>query len=287
MPHDNLVGVLQDLLHHFEEQPFARHVGRLGVFVIDRDEALRLALRFLDDAVLVGSRFFADLRRLASGLAELLVGILVRFLDETVLVLLGALHFVEGVGDLARRRCVLDRDRVDRQACAVLVERRLDDAAHGLCDALAIVAENVLRRPAADGFAHRAFADLPHHFVGVGDIEEIGLRVGDLVGDREFHVDDVLVARQHQAGRRVATYFAEVDELFGGVGEFDGFDRPPMEVQAGLRQFFLRLAETQLNRDLVGLDGIDRLEQPEGDQRKPDQAETARGSRHRRQAEPA
>ena len=124
---DDLVRILQHLFHGFDEQALARDVGRLGVFVVDGDEALRLAFRFLHDAVLVGGRLFADLRRLAARLAELLVGILVRFLDETVLVLLGALHLVEGVGHFARRRRVLDRDRVDREPGAVVVERRLDD----------------------------------------------------------------------------------------------------------------------------------------------------------------
>ena len=119
-------------------------------------------------------------------------------------------------------------------------------------DALAVVAENVLRRTAADHLAHGAFADLPHHFVRIGDVEQIGLGIGDLVGDRELHVDDVLVARKHQARRSVAAHFAEFDELFGGVGELDGFDRPPMEVQARLGKLFLRLAEAQFDASSSG-----------------------------------
>ena len=75
---DDLVGALQHLFHRLDEQPLARHVGRLGVFVVDREEALRLTLRLLHDAVLVGGRIFADLRGLAARLAELLVGVLVR-----------------------------------------------------------------------------------------------------------------------------------------------------------------------------------------------------------------
>ena len=264
---DHLVGALEHLLHGFEEQPLARHVRRLGIFVVDRDEALRLTLRLLHDAVLVGGRLFADLRGLAAGLAEQLVRILVRFLDEAVLVLFGALHFVERVGHFARRRRVLDRDRVDRQSGAVLVERRLDDLAHRVGYALAVVAEDVLRRTAADHFAHRAFADLPHHLVGIGDVEQIGLGIGDLIGDGKLDVDDVLVARKHQARRCVAANFAEIDELFGGVGVFDRLDRPPMEMQARLGKLFLRLAEPQLDGQFVGLDGVDRLEQPERDKR--------------------
>ena len=136
-------------------------------------------------------------------------------------------------------------------------------SAHRVGDALAVVAEDVLRRPAADRLAHRAFADLAHHLVGIGDVEEIGLRIGDLVGDRELHVDDVLVARKHQARGGVAAHLAELDQLFGGVGALDGLDRPPVEMQAGLGQLFLGLAEAQLDGELVRLDGVDRLEQPE------------------------
>ena len=147
---DHLVGVLEHLLHRLEIEPLARHVGRLGIFVVDRDEALGLALRLLHDAVLVGGGLFADLRGIAARLAELLVGILVGLLDELVLVLLGALHLVEGVGHFARRRGVLDRDGVDGEPGAIFVERSLQDFAHVLGDALAIVAEDVLGRPAAD-----------------------------------------------------------------------------------------------------------------------------------------
>ena len=74
------------------------------------------------------------------------------------------------------------------------VQRRLDDSAHRVSDALTVVAENVLCRTPADRFAHGAFCDLPNHFVRTGHVEEIGLRIGNLIGDREFDVDDVLVA---------------------------------------------------------------------------------------------
>ena len=53
--------------------------------------------------------------------------------------------------------------------------------AHAVGNALAVVAEDVLRRPAADHFAHRAFGDLAHHLVRIGDVEQIGLGIGDLI----------------------------------------------------------------------------------------------------------
>ncbi len=111
-------------------------------------------------------------------------------------------------------------------------------------DALPVVAEDVLRGAAANRFAHRAFGDLPQRVVGIGDVEQIGLRIADLIGNGKLHVDDVLVAGQHQAGiAGIAGAAADIDQLFGRVGDLDRLDRPPMEVQAGLGELGLRLAE--------------------------------------------
>lgn len=64
------------------------------------------------------------------------------------------------------------------------------------------VAERVLSRTAADDFAHGAFGDLLLQRLGrFLDVEEIGLRVRR-EEHRELDVEDVLVARQHQAVRR-------------------------------------------------------------------------------------
>ena len=49
-----------------------------------------------------------------------------------------------------------------------------------------------------------------------------------------------------------------------------------MEVQAGLGQLLLGLAEAQLDGALVRLHGIDRLEQPERNERQTDEAEQRR-----------
>ncbi|OWK23721.1 hypothetical protein AJ87_29165 [Rhizobium yanglingense] len=126
--HD-LLGILQHLFHRLEEQALAGHFGSLRIFFVDGSEPLRLTVRFLDDTVLVSSRCFANLGRVASCLAELLVGILVRFFDEALLVLFGALHLFEGIGDIARRRHVLNGDRGYRHARIVTVHRALQMAA--------------------------------------------------------------------------------------------------------------------------------------------------------------
>ena len=80
--------------------------GALAYSVVDRVEACGLAFGVLDHLVLVGGGAFANLRGLAAGVAELRVGVLARLFLESRLVLLGALHFVERIGDFGRRRHV-------------------------------------------------------------------------------------------------------------------------------------------------------------------------------------
>jgi hypothetical protein len=55
---------------------------------------------------------------------------------------------------------------------------------------------------------------------------------------------------------------ADIDELLGDLGGLDRFDRPPVEVKAGLGKLLLRLAEAQLDGNFVRLHRIDRLERP-------------------------
>src|SRR5690606_4939661 len=162
----------------------------------------------------------------------------------------------------------------DGQPRAVAVYRGLYDLAHVLGDALAVVAEHVLRRAPADDLAHGALGDLAQRGVGVGDVEQVGLGIVDLIGDGEADVDDVLVARQHQpGGGGAAAGFADIDQPLGHGGALDRLDGPPVEVQARLRNLVLGLAEAQLDRKLVRLHGVDRLEQPQHGKAEHDQAE--------------
>jgi hypothetical protein len=83
----------------------------------------------------------------------------------------------------------------------------------------------------------------------------------------EFDVDDVLVARQHQAvnrsgPRRPAGAHLALDN----TGHLDRFERPEDHVQTRLRNFVLGLAEAQLDTAFIGLDRVDRLHKPEADQ---------------------
>ena len=67
---DHLVRIAKDLLHGFEEQPLARHILGILVFVVDRHEARRLALRVGDHAELVGLGVLDQFGGLAFGKAH-------------------------------------------------------------------------------------------------------------------------------------------------------------------------------------------------------------------------
>ena len=141
----------------------------------------------------------------------------------------------------------------------------------------AVVAENILCRAAADRFAHGAFGDLPHHVVGIGDVEQIGLGIGDLIGDGELHVDDVLVAGQHQARNcRGRGCRRRCRPAFRRCWRFRR-SRSATNGNAGrARTARLRLAEAQLDGHFVGLHGVDRLEYPERQHGERDQPEEGR-----------
>ena len=83
-----------------------------------------MSLHFFDNTDPDG--FDRTLSQLGERLSETLVGVLVGLFDEAVLVLFGALHFVEGVGHLARRRGILDRNGIDRNTRVKGIHRRLD-----------------------------------------------------------------------------------------------------------------------------------------------------------------
>src|SRR5690606_2961991 len=65
-------------------------------------------------------------------------------------------------------------------------------------------------------------------------------------------------------------------QLLRHARPLDRLDRPPVEVQAGLGDFRLRLAEAQLDRELIRLHGVDRLEQPERHEHERDEGEHGR-----------
>src|SRR5690606_26435739 len=112
--------------------------------------------------------------------------------------------------------------------------------------------------------SHGAFRGLPDHVVGIAHLEQIEARIGNPPQDGKAHIDDVLVAREHQpVFARAAPGRTHPRLVFRGRGAFDALDRPPMEMQPRIGEFVLGLAEQQFDPDLVRRDGVNRLAGPE------------------------
>ena len=88
---------------------------------------------------------------------------------------------------------------VDADAGAVAVERPLHQGLHGLLGLLPLLREDRLDLRLADHLAHGAFGHLFDGGVGVLDVEQVLGGVLDAPEHDEVDVDDVLVAREHQA----------------------------------------------------------------------------------------
>src|SRR3546814_11925578 len=67
---DHLIGVAQNTLHSFEIHAPARDVGVLPIGVVNREEALRLTLRLVLEALLVGLGALPHPQRLEIGRAS-------------------------------------------------------------------------------------------------------------------------------------------------------------------------------------------------------------------------
>src|SRR5690606_35815963 len=88
---------------------------------------------------------------------------------------------------------------------------------------------------------------------------------------REPNIDDVLVARQHQtfvaAGATGAVDGADGGLVFRDGDALDALNRPQVEMQARGTDLN-RLTETELHAQLLGIDRVEGVHQPEHDQRK-------------------
>ena len=148
----------------------------------------------------------------------------------------------------------------------------------------------------ADDLAHGALGHFLHGDLGVLDVEEVVLRVLDAPEDHEIDVDDVLVARQHQAllrhvahravpARTLARAHADLDDVLARhLGQAHLLDRIGQAEMQARRLAPDRLAESHDDAELVGADlegegeeGDDRSD-PDGDQ----EHERARAGRRRR-----
>jgi hypothetical protein len=224
-----------------------RHVGRRLVGFIDVDEAIRLTTGDRDVLVAIGIGRLDDLRGLAARAGNDAVGVGLRFVAQPVLILLGRLHVAEGVDDLRRRTGDEQLDLRDLHAGAILVELLLHELLDLGLDAEALLGQNALDVRAADDLAHGAFGRRLHGAFDVLDVEEEITRIVDDPLHRKIDVDDVLVAREHQAlfrhlavgaARAAAGAVADLGAADVGDGHLEdraeGRRRVPVEARRGV-----------------------------------------------------
>src|SRR3546814_8019111 len=87
---DHLIGVAQNTLHSFEIHAPARDVGVLPIGVVNREEALRLTLRLVLEALLVGLGALHHPQRPAACARQAVCSVAGGLVARPVAVLLGA-----------------------------------------------------------------------------------------------------------------------------------------------------------------------------------------------------
>src|SRR5271166_1454810 len=231
---NDLVRGAVDPLHGFKIHAFARHLGRLFVFVEDLVESGGLTRRLGDRLQAIAIGRLNDRGGLAARLRHHAVGVGLGLVAQTVLILLRGYHVLEGGDDLLRRVDGLQLDLQYQNAGPVRVQHLLHELLHVRLDPWAIDVQNLQDLAAADDFAHRAFGHRLHGLALIGDVESIVLRMRriDLPDDDEFNVGDILIAGEHQA------FFGQIDRCLvawrthvGPQGEADIDDVPIGDLQ--------------------------------------------------------
>jgi hypothetical protein len=281
---DHLVRLREHLLHHLEVEAPLGDLGREAIGVVDRGEALRLALCLRQDLLAIGLRLLDDALRLAARLGDDLVAVGLGLVAQALAVGLRALHVAEGVDDLRRRLDAAQLDLRDLDPGLVLVEDLLEQLLRIGLYRDAPLREGLLRAHVADDLAHRALCGGAHGALGREDVEDEGARVLDAPEDRVLDVEDVLVAGQHLpflgAGHGAAARVAG-----GPEADVHGVDRRDRGLDHRLdraRQVVVParaveadgLAEAQHDADLVRLHDVEAAADP-GDREDPEEGRDA------------
>ena len=191
----------ENALHRLQIHALARHARRVLILRIDLIEARGLAVGFGDRLLAIGLGLQPDARRRAFRFRHDAVGVGVGLVDRALLILLGRGHVAIGGQNLRGRVDRLQLNLLDEHAGVVIVEHFLHPVLHVRFDRLAIAGQNAVDRLEADDLAHDAFGDRFHGLFGMADVEDeiLGLGRIDLPTHAELDVDDILIARQHQA----------------------------------------------------------------------------------------
>ena len=198
---NDLVHAGEDTFHGFKIHSFPRHLGRFFILLIDLIEAGNLTGCLGDGLKPVAFGLLDDGRGLALGLGNDPVGIGLRLVAQTVLILLRRGHILKGGDDLLGRVDGLQLHLQHQDAGLIPIEDLLHEFLHVRLDLWAIGGQNSLYLPAADDFAHCALRDRLYGFALIGDIEGIilGMYGVDLPDDDKFDVGDIFIAGQDQA----------------------------------------------------------------------------------------
>src|SRR5262249_20308110 len=263
---NNLVCAAEHALHGLKVHALARHFGRLFVFLVDLEEAGRLAGGLGNGLLLVGSSGLQDALSLAACLRNDAVGVGKGLVLQPLLVGACGLHVAEGIDHLTWRIHLLQLDLVNAHTRSVEIEHILHQLLYRLLGLLARFGEDRLDVVLADHLAHGALGHLLHCDLGVLNVEEVMLGVLDAPEDDEIHIDNVLITRQHEAflghiahgavaARTLARAHADLDDVLarhlGQAHLLDGIGHAQMQAR---RLAADRLAKAHDHAELVRAD---------------------------------
>src|SRR5215469_11355888 len=195
---DNLVTVLEDLLHRFEVEPLQRYILCRFEGVVDRKETIGVALRLIDDLLAIAFRLLLDPHGIAPRPRDDVVAIGFRLVAQPLAIGECPLHVAKRVDDRGRGVDFLQLQLSDFDPGAVGIEDALQEMMRLGLDLAPPFGQCLSDRGLADHLAHRALGSGFDRRVRVSDVEEVSLSVLDYPEDREVDVDDVLIAGEHQ-----------------------------------------------------------------------------------------
>ena len=160
-----------------------------------------MACCFRHHALAIGFRLLLDTSGLTAGFRHNFGRVSFCLVARTVLILARGLYVTERVNHLCWRINLLQLHETNLDTRAISVQRILHQLPNIGFNRATLGRQNRLNITLADNFAHRAFG---HRFNRGFRFLNIEHKVGGLGGVylplyREINIDDILVARQHQA----------------------------------------------------------------------------------------
>ena len=194
----------QQLRHRLEVDALARHRRRLAVLLVERLEALGVALGVVDALERVALGRAHGLLGLALGPRHRLVVVGPGVVDGALLLLDGLVHLVEGGLHRVGRVHVLEHELLDLDADPVEVAQPLQLLLGLQGDRLAADGDDLVHAVVAHHLAHGRLRHVAEGLGHVAHVEEELARVLDAVLDDPLDHRHVQVAGEHHAPRRAS-----------------------------------------------------------------------------------